>query len=104
MGMTLGKLAPVEMRVTAKRPSRFYFDSALSLLKGNDDSPPAKNLIISGLGGAISVASSVVTALEDEGAGKIENIETAYINPNHGQSEGRAEPQIKIWIRSLLIS
>jgi len=101
--LTLGRNSPVEMRVTAKKPPSFYITSAQNLLNGvekeNGQKLPAVNVLtISGLGDAVYVASCAAVAVEREGHGTIEKIETAYVDLGSG-GKMRADPQIKITIR-----
>merc|ERR1712232_9000 len=73
----------VDMKVTSKRPARFYTDSARAFLsdsedKNGDKRKPVSCLNISGLGTAIDVAVKAAASVEKEGLATIRQIETSY--------------------------
>mmetsp|Transcript_50426 Transcript_50426/g.141098 ORF Transcript_50426/g.141098 Transcript_50426/m.141098 type:complete len:107 (-) Transcript_50426:86-406(-) len=73
----------VNMKVTTKRAPGFYTRSAKSFFTGLTDKDgnkkePVSMLNISGLGEAINTAVAAAMAVEGEGLGKIDKIETSY--------------------------
>jgi len=90
----------VEMKVTLKKPKNFYAQSAISFLKGVEasetrEAKPAINALrISGLGDACGVAIAAAAQVEEEKAGAIVSIKTAYPS-----ASGRGCAQIVIDIK-----
>mmetsp|Transcript_21540 Transcript_21540/g.43414 ORF Transcript_21540/g.43414 Transcript_21540/m.43414 type:complete len:107 (+) Transcript_21540:84-404(+) len=91
----------VDMKVTTKKPIGFYVRSAKSFLtgvetQGGEKKEPVCELNISGLGDAINVAVAAAAALESEGLGTIQKVETSY--PEMASSN-RGCPRIciKVW-------
>merc|ERR1719379_175344 len=101
------KLAPapdgaVEMKVSMKKGSGFYANSACSFLRGVEAKPaegekeaveakPAVDYLrISGLGDAVGVAVTAAAKAEKEGLGDIIKVQTAY-PPMEGSGRGCAQ-------------
>eukprot|EP00928_Gymnodinium_smaydae_P049303 TRINITY_DN33084_c0_g1_i1.p3 TRINITY_DN33084_c0_g1~~TRINITY_DN33084_c0_g1_i1.p3 ORF type:complete len:104 (+),score=36.19 TRINITY_DN33084_c0_g1_i1:95-406(+) len=80
----------MEMKVTMKKPIKFYTNSAEAFLKGiearpasegkeaQEAKPPVDELKISGLGEAIQTAVAAAAKVEADGLAKIAKIETTY--------------------------
>jgi len=107
-GLTSRWNSPMEMRVTTSRPPSSYIRAARKLLagvgeEGSEELPAVKTLSIAGLGNAVYVAANAAVAIQHEGLGIIEKIETAYVDPTRGDScNVPTHPQIKVTIRSCI--
>lgn len=98
-----GENGAVEMKVTLKKPQKFYIQSARSFLKGVEArpadgerkaveaKPPVSGLRISGLGQACAVAMAAASQIVDGKVGRIQSIQTAYPNLS-----GKSCPQVII--------
>ena len=71
-------MAPVEMKLTSKKPSGFYMRAAATFLRGTEEKGPVEELQISALGNAIGAAISIAARIESEKLGSITKIETQY--------------------------
>lgn len=100
---------PMEMKISNKKGINFYTKAAKGLLMGieaeesgdgkkaMDAKPPVKELIISGLGQAIPVATATAVRLEADRLGRIANIETCYPE----MPSGRSCAQIQVTVKSI---
>eukprot|EP00928_Gymnodinium_smaydae_P098984 TRINITY_DN932_c0_g1_i1.p1 TRINITY_DN932_c0_g1~~TRINITY_DN932_c0_g1_i1.p1 ORF type:complete len:104 (-),score=39.92 TRINITY_DN932_c0_g1_i1:57-368(-) len=87
----------MEMKVTMKKPIKFYVSSAEAFLKGveakpategkeaQEAKPAVDELKISGLGEAIQAAVAAATTAEKDGLAKIAKIETSYPEMTSGR-------------------
>eukprot|EP00930_Biecheleria_cincta_P071883 TRINITY_DN59335_c0_g1_i1.p1 TRINITY_DN59335_c0_g1~~TRINITY_DN59335_c0_g1_i1.p1 ORF type:complete len:519 (-),score=98.41 TRINITY_DN59335_c0_g1_i1:17-1519(-) len=99
----LCETSAVEMKVTLKKPTKFYIQAARSFLKGIEArpadgdrkaveaKPPVPGLRISGLGQACGVALATASQIVGEKLGRIQSIKTAYPNLS-----GKSCPQVII--------
>jgi triosephosphate isomerase len=83
----------VDMKVTQKKSTGFYVNSAKAFFTGTTDKDgvkkePVEVLKISGLGEAINTAVAAAAAVEKEGLATVKKIETSYPDMSEGQNRG----------------
>jgi phosphoglycerate kinase len=93
---------PTELKVTNKKGLGFYIRAAKNFLsgfekEGQEPKAAEKEITVTGLGNAISVAAAVGTTCEREGVAKMTSVQTFYPGMQNGDvSRGVAQIRIKL--------